>query len=219
MMHKISPESSIEKRTLSVQADEAGVRLDRYLTIVLPGISRTTIQQLIEDVEVLVNGRASKSGYTLRTGDKVQVMSLNIQCKAISIMPRSLPLNIIYEDKDLLVVNKAAGMVVHPAPGHLDDTLVNALLARYSHLQGVEGLRPGIVHRLDKDTSGLIIVAKNARSQAALIEQMKQHQVVKRYLALVEGIVSLDHGRDRKSTRLNSSHTVRSYDVFCLKKK
>ena len=195
MMHKISPESSIEKRTLSVQADEAGVRLDRYLTIVLPGISRTTIQQLIEDGEVLVNGRASKSGYTLRTGDKVQVMSLNIQCKAISIMPRSLPLNIIYEDKDLLVVNKAAGMVVHPAPGHLDDTLVNALIARYPDITREDSeLRPGIIHRLDKDTSGLIIVARNAITHAALAGQMKRHEIVKRYLALVEGVVELDQG-------------------------
>ncbi len=105
-----------------------------------------------------------------------------------------MPLDIVYEDEDLLVVNKAAGMVVHPSPGHTGDTLVNALLARYPDLQGVEGLRPGIVHRLDKDTSGLIIVAKNARTQAALIEQMKQHQVEKRYLALVEGVVSVDHG-------------------------
>ena len=91
-------------------------------------------------------------------------------------------------------MNKAAGMVVHPAPGHADDTLVNALLAYYPDLQGVEGLRPGIVHRLDKDTSGLIIVAKNARTQAALIEEMKRHQIIKRYVALVEGVVSLDQG-------------------------
>ena len=105
-----------------------------------------------------------------------------------------LPLDIIYEDEDLLVVNKTAGMVVHPSPGHVDDTLVNAVLARYPDLQHVEGLRPGIVHRLDRDTSGLIIVAKNAHAQAALIEQMKRHEIVKRYLALVEGVVSSDNG-------------------------
>src|SRR5438876_10295066 len=193
-MHKISPESSQEKRTLSIQADEAGIRLDRYLTFVLTGFSRTTIQQLIVGGEVLVNGHTGKSGYTLRIGDEVQLMSLNMLGKATNIMPRSLPLNIIYEDKDLLVVNKAAGMVVHPAPGHVDDTLVNAVLAYYPDLQHVEGLRPGIVHRLDRDTSGLIIVAKNARTQAALIEQMRRHEIIKRYLALVEGVVSVDNG-------------------------
>ena len=195
-MHKISPESSKEKRTLSIQADEAGMRLDRYLTFVLPGISRTTIQQLIEDGEVLINGHIGKSGYNLRIGDEVQVMSLNMQNKATNIMPRSLPLEIIYEDKDLLVVNKAAGMVVHPAPGHYDDTLVNALIARFPDIQSSENSeqRPGIIHRLDKDTSGLIIVARNVATHLALADQMKRHEIVKRYLALVEGVVALDQG-------------------------
>ncbi len=194
-MHKISPESAQEKRTLSIQADEAGIRLDRYLTFVLTGISRTTIQQLIVGGEVLVNGHTGKSGYTLRIGDEVQVMSLNVLDKATDIMPRSLPLDIIYEDKDLLVVNKAAGMVVHPAPGHVDDTLVNALIALYPDIQRENSeQRPGIIHRLDKDTSGLIIVARNAATHSALADQMKRHAIVKRYLALVEGVVALDQG-------------------------
>ena len=112
-----------------------------------------------------------------------------------TVKPQALPLEIIYEDADLLVVNKAAGMVVHPAPGHSDDTLVNALVARYPKLQEVGGeMRPGIVHRLDKDTSGLLIVARNTRTLAALTAQMKRHEIVKRYLALVEGIVSHDSG-------------------------
>ncbi len=194
-MHNISPESSQEKRTLSIQADEAGIRLDRYLTFVLTGFSRTTIQQLIVGGEVLVNGHTGKSGYTLRIGDEVQVMSLNMLGKATNIMPRSLPLDIIYEDKDLLVVNKAAGMVVHPAPGHVDDTLVNALIALYPDIQRENSeQRPGIIHRLDKDTSGLIIVARNAATHSALADQMKRHAIVKRYLALVEGVVALDQG-------------------------
>ncbi len=194
-MHKISPESSQEIRTLSIQADEAGIRLDRYLTFVLTGFSRTTIQQLIVGGEVLVNGHTGKSGYTLRIGDEVQVMSLNMLGKATNIMPRSLPLDIIYEDKDLLVVNKAAGMVVHPAPGHVDDTLVNALIALYPDIQRENSeQRPGIIHRLDKDTSGLIIVARNAATHSALADQMKRHAIVKRYLALVEGVVVLDQG-------------------------
>jgi len=194
-MHKISLESSEEKRTLSIQADEAGIRLDRYLTNALSGISRTSIQQLIEDEKVLVNGHASKSGYSLRFGDEVQIKSLNMHGKITNIMPQSLPLDVIYEDKDLLIVNKAAGMVVHPAPGHYDDTLVNALVARYPEIMREDSeQRPGIIHRLDKDTSGLIIIARNAYAHAALVNQMKQHEIVKRYLALVEGIVALDQG-------------------------
>jgi 23S rRNA pseudouridine1911/1915/1917 synthase len=194
-MHEISLESSNEKLRLSIQADAAGLRLDRYLTTILTGISRTAVQRLIEDGEVHVNGRKSKSGYTLRIGDEVQVMSLNMLDKFINIIPRSLPLNIVYEDKDLLVVNKAAGMVVHPAPGHYDDTLVNALVARFPDIAKEDsGLRPGIIHRLDKDTSGLIIIARNAVTHAALAGQMKRHEIVKCYLALVEGVVALDQG-------------------------
>ena len=182
------------RHTWHIGEKEVGQRVDRYIVSVLDNISRAAVQQLIADGKILVNGRISKPGYILRAGDEVRILQ-DIAESPISIAkPRLIPLDIVYEDEDLLVVNKAAGMVVHPAPGHTDDTLVNALLARYPDLQGVEGLRPGIVHRLDKDTSGLIIVAKNVRTQAALIEQMKRHQIVKRYLALVEGVVSLDHG-------------------------
>src|SRR5260370_5326236 len=194
-MHKISSDTSKEILTFSIQAEEAGMRLDRYLTFVLTGISRTTIQQLIEHGEVLVNGRNGKSGYSLKVEDEVQVKSLDKSDKPLSIIPRSLPLDIIYEDKDLLVVNKAAGMVVHPAPGHHDDTLVNALIARYPDITRADTeLRPGIIHRLDNDTSGLIIIARNAVMHSALADQMKRHEIVKRYLALVEGVVALDLG-------------------------
>lgn len=173
---------------------EIGQRVDRCLVSVLGDISRTAVQQLIAEGKILVNGHTSKPGYILRAGDEVRILQDTTEPPTSKARPQSIPLDIVYEDEDLVVVNKAAGIVVHPGPGHTDDTLVNALLARYPDLRGVEGLRPGIVHRLDKDTSGLIIVAKNARTQAALIEQMKQHQVVKRYIALVEGVVSLDHG-------------------------
>ncbi len=149
------------------------------------------MQHLIDDGSILVNGRASKPGYVLRSGDEIQVLHTLPSTQQKAAQAQSLPLDIVYEDEDLLIVNKAAGMVVHPAPGHSDDTLVNALLARYPDLPEDMALeddtRPGIVHRLDKDTSGLLIVAKNAHTQAALIEQMKRHEVVKRYLALVEG--------------------------------
>jgi 23S rRNA pseudouridine1911/1915/1917 synthase len=181
-----------------VQPEHVGQRLDRYLVSTLGDLSRTTVQQLISDGSVLINRRASKPGYMLRTNDEVQVLSSIPFSQQKEVRPQALPLDIVYEDDDLLLVNKAAGMVVHPAPGHYDDTLVNALLARYPELQGSmpveDDTRPGIVHRLDRDTSGLLIVAKNAHTQAALVKQMQQHEVVKRYLALVEGIVSLDQG-------------------------
>ncbi len=195
MMHKRNPEVSQEKRVVSIQADEVGLRLDRYLTSVLTGISRTAAQQLIVDGTVLVNGRPGKPGYALRSGDEVQLFSPKLGNKAANVKPQSLPLDVVYEDKDVLVVNKAAGMVVHPAPGHHDDTLVNALIARYPDIQrdGTDQ-RPGIIHRIDKDTSGLMIIARNATAQAALAEQMKRREIVKRYLALVEGVVALDQG-------------------------
>ena len=193
-----NPESTAQQgRTWHVEPEHIGQRLDRFLVPLFDTLSRTAIQHLIDDGSILVNGRASKSGYVLRSGDEILSPPYS-SCSTQKALARSLPLDIIYEDEDLLVVNKAAGMVVHPAPGHSDDTLVNALLALYPDLPDDTTLeddtRPGIVHRLDKDTSGLLIVAKNAHTQVALIEQMKRHEVVKRYLALVEGIVALDKG-------------------------
>lgn len=186
------------RRNWRVQSEQVGLRLDRYLVSTLGSLSRTAVQQLINDGSVLINGRASKPGYVLRTDDEIQVLCSIPSSQQKEVRPQALPLDIVYEDDDLLIVNKAAGMVVHPAPGHYDDTLVNALLARYPALQGSmaveDDIRPGIVHRLDRDTSGLLIVAKNAHTQAALVRQMQRHEVVKRYLALVEGIVSLDQG-------------------------
>jgi 23S rRNA pseudouridine1911/1915/1917 synthase len=194
-----NPEATSQNdQSWNVQPEDGGQRLDRYLVPLLSDISRTTIQHLIDDTAVLVNGRASKPGYVLRVGDEVQVVRTLPSAPPMVARAQPIPLDIIYEDEGLLIVNKAAGMVVHPAPGHSDDTLVNALLARYPDLQEdmalEDDIRPGIVHRLDKDTSGLLIVAKNKHTQATLIEQMKRHEVVKRYLALVEGIVALDKG-------------------------
>lgn len=194
-MHKPNPTQSDTVQVWHIQPDKAGQRLDRYLTSVLPTLSRTNVQQLIADGAILVNGQPSKPAYVLRTHDKVQALRTTPRVQQAGVRPQALPLDIVYEDSDLLVVNKAAGMVVHPAPGHSEDTLVNALVARYPELQGLgSDLRPGIVHRLDKDTSGLLIVARNTRTLAALTEQMKRHEIVKRYLALVEGVVPLDQG-------------------------
>ncbi len=178
-----------------IEPEQVGMRLDRYLTALLKDLSRTSVQQLIAEAAILINGKPSKAGYVLRLYDAVDVLRAVPSMLQTNVVKQMLPLEIVYEDADLLVVNKAAGMVVHPAPGHHDGTLVNALLARYGELHVTEGdRRPGIVHRLDKDTSGLLIVAKNMHTQAALVEQMKRHEVVKRYLALVEGIVALDSG-------------------------
>ncbi|HVB62134.1 MAG TPA: RluA family pseudouridine synthase [Ktedonobacteraceae bacterium] len=175
--------------------EQAGQRLDHFLVAALDGISRTAVQRMISAGQALVNGRASKAGYLLRSGDTVAISALQSERHAPEIQPQPTPLAIVYEDQDLLVVNKPAGMVVHPARGHFGDTLLDMLLARYPEMgQFGDSERPGIVHRLDKDTSGLLIVAKNMRAQAALVEQMKQHAIIKRYLALVEGVVALDAG-------------------------
>ncbi len=219
-MHNLDISQPGQSQRWSISEEHVGTRLDRFLVSMLVETSRTTVQQLISDGEILVNGRASKPGYALREGDEVEVIH-SISTHAVStVTPQLLPLDIIYEDDDLLVINKQAGMVVHPAIGHTDDTLVNALLARYPALQEEEGNRPGIVHRLDRDTSGLIIVAKNLRTQAALIEQMKRHEITKRYLALVEGNVSLDHGsidapigRDPRHRQKMAVTTVGSRDA------
>jgi len=192
-MHNL--ERRVPEYMWTIQQELVGLRLDRFLVTVLEQLSRTGVQQLITDGQVLVNGHLSKAGYALRAGDTIQVLQALPVVQQQQVKPQALPLDICYEDGDLLVINKAAGMVVHPAPGHYEDTLVNALVAHYPELQQMEGdQRPGIVHRLDRDTSGLLIVARNTRAQAALVEQMKRHEVIKRYLALVEGIVELDKG-------------------------
>jgi 23S rRNA pseudouridine1911/1915/1917 synthase len=189
----------------TIDSTAVGQRLDRYLVQALQAMSRTAVQQLIADGAVLVNGKAGKAGYMLRAGDVIRMLTAGISAdrRPSQALPLSLPLDIIYEDDDLLVVNKPAGLVVHPAPGHRDDTLVNALLAYLPDLRTADNeadaaqpmpARAGIVHRLDKDTSGLLIVAKSARAQQKLVEDMKQRKIVKRYLALVEGAVSLEQG-------------------------
>lgn len=192
-----NPESlpSEQAQVYAVPEEQVGQRLDRFLVTVLDGLSRTAIQRMITGGQVLVNGRTSKAGYLLRSGDTIEISARQSELHPPEVQPQPTPLAIVYEDQDLLVVNKPAGMVVHPARGHSGDTLLDLLLARYPEMgQFEDEERPGIVHRLDKDTSGLLIVAKNMHAQVALVEQMKQHAIVKRYLALVEGVVPLDAG-------------------------
>ena len=172
----------------SLTSEDAGERLDRYLTRQLPMHSRAYLQQLIAEKQILVDGRAAKPGYRLRASDRISV-SLPPP-KPSSMLPQPIPLDVLYEDAYLLVVNKAAGMVVHPGPGNASGTLVNALLAHCTHLSGIGGIeRPGIVHRLDKDTSGVMVVAKDDATHRGLARLFADRQVMKLYLAIVRGAI------------------------------
>jgi len=173
--------------------DEPGARLDKYVCQKCSELSRTYIQKLISDGHITVNDRIAKAGLKLNIGDRLTV---TIPAAAPSpLSPEAIPLNIIYEDDDLLVIDKPAGLAIHPAPGHPSHTLVNAVLSYLPTLPDTDdSLRPGIVHRLDKDTSGVMLVAKNRQAQANLIDQFKTHSVVKAYLVLVKGHLTPESG-------------------------
>src|SRR5687767_4929569 len=212
---------------------DEGVRLDAYLATKIDGWSRARLQRLIDDQDVLVNGRSVKSSYKLRVGDEIEVeLSPG---PAASFAPENIPLDVVYEDEHVVVVNKPAGLVVHPAAGIDSGTLANALAYRFQQLSATGGaIRPGIVHRLDKDTSGLMVVAKTEQGHENLSDQFRARTVFKRYMALVYGVVKQQHGRieqavardPRNRTRMAvvpggrealSLYSVRrQYDVFTL---
>jgi 23S rRNA pseudouridine1911/1915/1917 synthase len=173
--------------SLRVATDDAGQRLDRYLAGKLPTMSRSRIQSLIESGDVLLNGQPAQPAKKVAAGDAVDVTVPEPQ--PAKPQPEEIPLTIVYEDSDLIVIDKPAGMVVHPAPGHPSGTLVNAVLSHTPDLRPIGGeLRPGIVHRLDRDTSGLLVIAKNEPTLRFLQAQLKQRLGVdKRYLTLVDG--------------------------------
>jgi len=174
-------------------ADKPGVRLDKYVCDKLSELSRARIQRLIAEGHVTVNDQVVKAGLKLNAGDRLKVVLPPPPPSPLT--PEAIPLNIIYEDEDLLVVDKPAGLTVHPAPGHPAHTLVNAILSRFPHLAALsDSLRPGIVHRLDRDTSGVMVVAKNSLAQAELMEQFKAHSVAKAYLVLVKGKLTPENG-------------------------
>ena len=172
-----------------VEQEYAKLRLDKAIALRFADLSRTNIQRLIEEGEVFVNDKKAKASYKVEIGDRIQVEE--IEAKEVSLKPQNIPLHIIYEDNNIIVVNKQKGLVVHPANGNPDGTLVNAIMnICKDSLSGIGGeIRPGIVHRLDKDTSGLIIIAKNDKAHINLSEQMKNHEVKKTYIALVRGSV------------------------------
>jgi 23S rRNA pseudouridine1911/1915/1917 synthase len=179
---------SENSRKLEVEPEQDGLRLDNFLTALLPDQSRSHIQRLIKDGRVRGDGKALKTSTPVRAG---QVFSIDIpDAVPAAPQPEPLPLLIVYEDPDVVVVDKPAGMVVHPAAGHSTGTLVNALLHHITDLSGIGGeLRPGIVHRLDRGTSGLMVVAKHDRSHQELSRQFREREVEKEYVALVWGVV------------------------------
>ena len=175
-----------------VTEEEEGTRLDKLLTLEIPGYSRSFLQGLLKDGNVLVNGKTAKASLKVKEED---VVSFSIPEKILpDIVPENIPLDILYEDDDVLVVNKPKGMVVHPAPGHYTGTLVNAIMYHCGDsLSGINGVqRPGIVHRIDRDTTGSVIVCKNDRAHQSIAEQLRKHSIVRRYSAICYGVLPED---------------------------
>lgn len=204
-----------------------GVRLDKFLDDYLEEYTRSRIQKLIEDGDVLINGLSVKPSYKIKLGDEINISVPEL--KEPEIVAEEIPLDIVYEDEDMLVINKPQGMVVHPAAGNYNGTLVNALMAYCGDsLSGINGeKRPGILHRIDKDTSGLLLVAKNDMAHQGLAEQIKEHSLTRAYKALAygnfkqtEGTINLPIGRhpvDRKKmavTYRNSREAITHYKVL-----
>ncbi len=217
----------MDNYTFSVNFSDVGKRLDKYIAENIPDVTRSSVVNLIESDNVLVNGKKQNKNYKLRTNDTVSVdipEPVEYEAKA-----ENIPLDIVYEDSDLLVVNKPKGMVVHPAAGNYEGTLVNALLYHCKDdLSGINGvMRPGIVHRIDKNTSGLLIVAKNDKAHKHLAEQIKEHSFTREYEAVVWGNIKDDTGTvnapigrhpiDRKKmtvTERNSKNAVTHFEVL-----
>ena len=209
-----------------VDESNSNQRLDKFLSTYFSELSRSHIAKLIDDENCLVNKKVIKSSYKLKTGD---VIEINIpEAKELEVEKENIPLDIVYEDSDILIINKPQGMVVHPANGHYEHTLVNAILHHCHDLSGINGvMRPGIVHRIDKDTSGLICVAKNDKAHLSLAEQLKDHTMSRTYIALVKGVITentgeinLPIGRDPHNrqkmavTRSNSKEAITYFKVL-----
>ena len=217
----------MEQRESIVEAEGAGQRIDRFLSGEDTGLSRSALQALVADGHVLCNGRLVAKSLKLKAGDTILLEIPD--AKPIEAVPQDIPLEIVYEDEHLLVVNKPKGMVVHPAPGNPDGTMVNALLWHCAgRLSGIGGaIRPGIVHRIDKDTSGLLVVAKTDAAHQALTEQMSVHSIHRVYHAVVYGNLKEDTGfveapigrdpKDRKKmavTQQNSKYAYTGWQVL-----
>ncbi|MBQ3419175.1 MAG: RluA family pseudouridine synthase [Erysipelotrichaceae bacterium] len=210
---------------LMVDIDNVDLRLDYFLALNTP-LSRSNIQKLIKDGSITVNGKRSKNAYKTAINDEIKIL---YEENIISdLKPNDVPLNIIYEDDDLLIINKQKNLVVHPAPGNYDNTIVNGLLYRSKQLSDINGyFRPGIVHRIDKDTSGLLVVAKNNDAHIKLAEQLKDKTMYRKYYALVKGVISNNEGvinapigrsiKDRQKmcvTEKNSKEAITEFKVL-----
>ncbi|OEF99106.1 pseudouridine synthase [Vulcanibacillus modesticaldus] len=217
-----------EKYEWIVDAEDQGTRIDKFLAEQFEEWSRTLIQQWIKEGYVKVGGNKIKANYKLMENDEV-ILKVPPQ-KELSIEAEPISLDVVFEDEDVIVVNKPRGMVVHPAPGHYSGTLVNALLYHCKDLSGINGvLRPGIVHRIDKDTSGLLMVAKNDLAHDSLAKQLKDHTVNRKYVALVHGNIPHDKGTidapigrdpiDRKKMKVTDKNSKEAITHFVVKER
>ncbi|MFZ7122054.1 MAG: RluA family pseudouridine synthase [Eubacteriaceae bacterium] len=208
--------------------EEIGKRIDQFLTEVMNEYSRSYIKKLIDDKKILINNLNCKASYKLQNGDCIKIFIPEL--KELDIKPQKIQLDIVYEDEHLLVVNKPQGMVVHPAPGNYEDTLVNSLLYHVDNLSGINGiLRPGIVHRIDKYTTGLLLVAKSDLAHKSLTEQLKEHTINRKYKALVEGIITEEkgtvdapigrHKNNRKKMTVTDRNSKRAITHFSVLKR
>ena len=217
----------MEYFTFGAEQEDVGTRIDVFLADAMENLSRSGVQKLIEEGHITLNGGRTKANYKLRERDIIDVEVPEV--KEVEILPEDIPLDILYEDADVIVVNKPQGMVVHPAPGHTSGTLVNALMFHCGNeLSGINGeKRPGIVHRIDKDTSGLLVVAKTDAAHQALTEQMSVHSIHRVYHAVVYGNLKEDTGfveapigrdpKDRKKmavTQQNSKYAYTGWQVL-----
>ena len=213
-------------QTLIVNSEFNGARLDVYLTDVLDEWTRSQIKKQIDNKGAFINQKQAKAGNVVKTGDEISI-SFNKESGLEDVLPENIYLNIVYEDDDIIVINKPQGMVVHPAPGNYNGTLVNALLYYLKeNLSTMSDIRPGIVHRIDKDTSGLLVVAKNNFAHAKLAEQFATHTARRTYIALLEGNLKTDKGRienllnrdikDRKKYAVsdNGKVAITNYEVI-----
>ncbi|WP_456265130.1 MULTISPECIES: RluA family pseudouridine synthase [unclassified Bacillus (in: firmicutes)] len=211
---------------IAVSEEQTSERLDKFLSTTEPEWSRTQVQQWVKEGLIEVNGKQVKANYKVQAGDQIKVEIPDPE--ALDVEAEPMDLDIYYEDADVLVVNKPRGMVVHPAPGHVSGTLVNGLMAHCKDLSGINGvMRPGIVHRIDKDTSGLLMVAKNDMAHESLVNQLVAKTVTRKYTAVVHGIIQHDTGtidapigrdkKDRQSmtvTKENAKQAVTHFDVI-----
>ncbi|MFT9598356.1 RluA family pseudouridine synthase [Mesobacillus sp.] len=215
----------MEKMEHIISEEQAGDRIDKVISTLDAEWSRSQVQQWIKDGSVLVNGAQVKTNYKCSLNDKLEITIP--EPEVLDVIAEEMDLEIYYEDADVLVVNKPKGMVVHPAPGHMTGTLVNGLMAHCKDLSGINGvLRPGIVHRIDKDTSGLLMVAKNDLAHESLVNQLVAKSVTRKYKALVHGNIQHDHGtidaplgrdqKDRQSMTVvdNGKHAVTHFNVL-----